>query len=68
MDCDELDDSRGVGEGTATTAMAIPFVGTPKLSGHKFRKITRMEENKARYTAIQSRTVGQEHTLSPLAL
>ena len=23
---------RGVGDGTATTAMAVPFVGTPNLS------------------------------------
>ena len=29
---------RGVGEGTATTAMAVPFVGTPKLSGHQLKK------------------------------
>ena len=28
--------TRGVGEGTATTAMAAPFVRTPKLSGHQF--------------------------------
>ena len=30
--------SRGVGEGTATTAMAVPFVGIPKLLGHQFEE------------------------------
>ena len=33
-----MDQTRGVGEGTAITAMAVPFVGTPKLSGHQFEK------------------------------
>ena len=37
---------RGVGEGTATTAMAVPFVGTPKLSGHQFPKLKKRERRK----------------------
>ena len=38
--------SRGVGEGTVITDMAVPFVGTPKLSDTKFLEKTKKEKNK----------------------
>ena len=48
MEIESRNCSRGVGEGTATTAIAVPFVGTPKLSDTNFfqKKKEQVEGNK----------------------
>ena len=53
--------SRGVGEGTATTAMAVPFVGTPKLSGHQICQKRQKNKEKKRKEREREREREQIH-------